>query len=50
VAEQIVLPKTKPALKNERPNLHRAIRVNDDFAPREFVVTVLKAEFRMSEQ
>jgi ATP-dependent Clp protease adaptor protein ClpS len=25
------------------------IRLNDDYTPREFVVTVLKGEFRMSE-
>ena len=33
----------------ERPKLYKVILVNDDFTPREFVVTVLKAEFRMSE-
>lgn len=32
-----------------RPKLHKVILVNDDFTPREFVVRVLKAEFRMSE-
>jgi ATP-dependent Clp protease adaptor protein ClpS len=36
-------------LKTERPRLHKVILVNDDFTPREFVVTVLKAEFRMNE-
>jgi len=41
--------KTKPALKTERPRLHKVILVNDDYTPREFVVTVLKAEFRMTE-
>jgi ATP-dependent Clp protease adaptor protein ClpS len=40
---------TKIELKVERPRLHKVILVNDDFTPREFVVTVLKAEFRMSE-
>ncbi len=40
-------PKTKP--KTARPPLHKVILVNDDFTPREFVVTVLKAEFRMTE-
>jgi ATP-dependent Clp protease adaptor protein ClpS len=35
--------------KTERPRLHKVILVNDDFTPREFVVMVLKAEFRMSE-
>jgi ATP-dependent Clp protease adaptor protein ClpS len=41
--------RTKVELKIERPRLHKVILVNDDFTPREFVVTVLKAEFRMSE-
>jgi ATP-dependent Clp protease adaptor protein ClpS len=38
---------TKP--KVERPKLYKVILVNDDFTPREFVVRVLKAEFRLSE-
>ena len=42
-------PRAKTALKTERPRLHKVILVNDDYTPREFVVTVLKAEFRMSE-
>ncbi len=37
-------------LKVERPRLHKVILVNDDYTPREFVVIVLKAEFRMSEE
>ena len=41
--------KTKVKTKTERPRLHKVILVNDDFTPREFVVTVLKAEFRMTE-
>ncbi len=39
--------KVRPATK--RPRLHKVILLNDDYTPREFVVTVLKAEFRMSE-
>ena len=42
-------PKTKVRPKTERPRLHKVILVNDDYTPREFVVSVLKAEFRMSE-
>ena len=42
-------PRTKVLIKAERPRLHKVILVNDDFTPREFVVTVLKAEFRMNE-
>jgi ATP-dependent Clp protease adaptor protein ClpS len=41
--------KTKVKTKTERPRLHKVILVNDDYTPREFVVTVLKAEFRMTE-
>jgi ATP-dependent Clp protease adaptor protein ClpS len=42
-------PTTKPEIKTERPRLHKVILLNDDYTPREFVVAVLKAEFRMSE-
>jgi ATP-dependent Clp protease adaptor protein ClpS len=45
----VTKPRTKVRLKTERPRLHKVILVNDDFTPREFVVTVLKAEFRMNE-
>ena len=44
-----VKPRTRVKIKTERPRLHKVILVNDDYTPREFVVTVLKAEFRMSE-
>jgi ATP-dependent Clp protease adaptor protein ClpS len=42
-------PGTKVRPKTERPRLHKVILLNDDYTPREFVVTVLKAEFRMNE-
>ena len=42
-------PRTKIELKTERPRLHKVILVNDDYTPREFVVIVLKGEFRMSD-
>ena len=41
------MPRTKAQVRTERPRLHKVILVNDDYTPREFVVTVLKAEFRM---
>jgi ATP-dependent Clp protease adaptor protein ClpS len=44
----ITRPKTKVLPKTARPKLHKVILVNDDFTPREFVVMVLKAEFRMT--
>src|SRR3989475_6404954 len=43
-------PRTKVRPETERPRLHKVILVNDDYTPREFVVAVLKAEFRMSEE
>src|ERR1700738_3053960 len=49
MSDNAVRPRTKVRLKTERPRLHKVILVNDDFTPREFVVTVLKAEFRMTE-
>ncbi len=36
-------------LKVERPRLYKVMLVNDDFTPRDFVVTVLQAEFRLGE-
>jgi len=47
--DTVTKPRTKVKTKTERPRLHKVILVNDDFTPREFVVTVLKAEFRMTE-
>jgi ATP-dependent Clp protease adaptor protein ClpS len=49
MTDTITKPKIKDEVKVERPRLHKVILVNDDFTPREFVVMVLKAEFRMSE-
>ena len=45
----ITKPSAKDEIKVDRPRLHKVILVNDDFTPREFVVSVLKAEFRMGE-
>src|ERR1700743_2056864 len=45
----VTTPKTITVPKTERPRLHKVILLNDDYTPREFVVTVLKGEFRMSE-
>jgi ATP-dependent Clp protease adaptor protein ClpS len=42
-------PRTKVRPETERPRLHKVILLNDDYTPREFVVAILKAEFRMSE-
>ena len=47
--DTVTLPRVKLKPKPQRPRLHKVILVNDDFTPREFVVTVLKGIFRMSE-
>lgn len=49
MSEQGTKPRTKAKPKTERPKLHKVILVNDDFTPREFVVTVLKGEFRLTD-
>ena len=41
---------TKDVTRVERPRLYKVILINDDFTPREFVVFILKAEFRMNEE
>lgn len=43
-----VSPKT--ATKLQRPRLYKVILINDDYTPREFVILVLRAVFRMSEE
>ncbi len=35
--------------RTQRPRLHKVILFNDDYTPREFVVQVLKAVFRLNE-
>jgi ATP-dependent Clp protease adaptor protein ClpS len=40
-------PRLKPKTRIARPPLYKVILLNDDFTPREFVVQVLKAVFRM---
>ena len=48
--DTVTKPKTKVKTKVERPRLHKVILLNDDYTPREFVVQVLKAVFRMGEE
>ncbi len=43
-------PRVQDEIKPERPRLHKVMLVNDDFTPREFVVSVLRREFRLSEE
>jgi ATP-dependent Clp protease adaptor protein ClpS len=49
MAKTILKPRTKAATKTQRPPLYKVILLNDDYTPREFVVQVLKAVFRMNE-
>ncbi len=42
-------PRAKSKPKVERPKLYKVLLLNDDYTPREFVVTVLKAVFRISD-
>ena len=50
MSDDVVLkPDTVAKPKVQQPRLYKVILLNDDYTPREFVVTVLKAEFRMTE-
>ena len=48
MSNSVTLPRTKAKPKVERPKLYKVILLNDDYTPRDFVVTVLKAVFRMT--
>ncbi len=50
MADNTTKPRKKIRSKTQRPSMHKVILVNDDYTPREFVVAVLKAVFRMSEE
>jgi ATP-dependent Clp protease adaptor protein ClpS len=50
MSQTVVTPGTKAKPKTQRPPLYKVILLNDDFTPREFVVMVLKAVFRMGEE
>ena len=49
MSQTTATPKTKTRTKTERPKLYKVLLLNDDYTPRDFVVTVLKVEFRLSE-
>ncbi|MBO6757468.1 MAG: ATP-dependent Clp protease adapter ClpS [Roseibium sp.] len=40
-------PRLRARTKVERPKLYRVVLLNDDYTPREFVVLILKGEFRL---
>lgn len=48
MSQIIVKPRAKARPKTKRPPLYKVILLNDDYTPREFVVQVLKAVFRMN--
>jgi ATP-dependent Clp protease adaptor protein ClpS len=48
MGDTVTIPRSKVQPKTERPRLHKVILLNDDYTPRDFVVTVLKAVFRMT--
>lgn len=50
MSEIVTNPRTQTQVKVERPRLHKVILVNDDYTPREFVVFVLKAVFRTTDE
>jgi ATP-dependent Clp protease adaptor protein ClpS len=45
----VVRPRADPAVRTERPRLHKVILFNDDYTPRDFVVVVLKTEFHLGD-
>ena len=48
MSTSVVGPLTETKPKTERPKPYKVILLNDDYTPREFVVTVLRAVFRMT--
>ncbi len=48
MSDHTTKPRTRTAVRTERPKLYKVLLVNDDYTPREFVVQVLKAVFRMT--
>jgi ATP-dependent Clp protease adaptor protein ClpS len=48
MSEIVTTPRVETKTKTARPPLYKVILLNDDFTPRDFVVVVLKAVFRMS--
>ena len=48
MSTSITRPRSETKPKTERPKVYKVILINDDYTPREFVVTVLRAVFRMT--
>jgi len=49
MSRTVVTPRTRTRQKTERPRLYKVLLLNDDYTPREFVVKVLRAVFRMGD-
>jgi ATP-dependent Clp protease adaptor protein ClpS len=48
MSDSITKFRTETRTRVARPRLHKVVLLNDDYTPREFVVAVLAAVFRMS--
>lgn len=48
MSTSVTRPRTETRVRTERPKVYKVILLNDDFTPREFVVGVLAAVFRMT--
>jgi len=47
MSTRVVAPRTETVVRTERPKPYKVLLLNDDYTPREFVVRVLAAIFRM---
>lgn len=48
MADLVVKPVAATRPKVARPPLHRVLLINDDYTPRDFVVSVLRSVFRLN--
>jgi ATP-dependent Clp protease adaptor protein ClpS len=48
MSTSVTRPRSETKPKTERPKVYKVILINDDYTPREFVVIVLRAVFRMT--